>query len=385
LKKRIAIIGSTGSVGRQTLEVLDWHPDHLEAEVLTAHNNAELLIQQALKYHPNTVVIENDTHYNKVFNALDPHDIKVYAGKEATSQVLEMETIDIAMIAVVGFAGLSPALSALQHGKTVALANKESLVVGGHMLQKAAAESKSLIIPVDSEHSAIFQCLMGEFGNPIKKLVLTASGGPFKNYSVKELEVVTPEMALNHPVWNMGSKISIDSATLMNKGLEAIEAFWLFGVNPEQIEVVIHPESIVHSLVYFEDGNVKTLMGLPDMRLPIQFSLTYPERLKSFTEDIDLLKLGSLNFEAPNVDIFRNLALAFEALEKGGNMPCILNAANEIAVEGFLEGNVNFLQIPKVVDNCMRTVPFIKQPSFDDLMETDLLSRVRAREIIKVD
>jgi 1-deoxy-D-xylulose-5-phosphate reductoisomerase len=357
----------------------------MEVEILTAHSNAGLLIQQARKYRPNTVVIESEDHYRTVFDALDPLDIHVYAGSEATSQVLEMDTVDLAMIAIIGFAGLFPALAALRSGKTVGLANKESLVVGGQLLQKAALESKSQIIPVDSEHSAIFQCLMGEIGNPIEKLVLTASGGPFKGFTHVELERVTPEMALNHPVWKMGSKISIDSATLMNKGLEAIEAHWLFGVMPKQIEVVVHPESIVHSLVYFEDGNVKTLLGTPDMRLPIQFAMTYPERLKTNTESLDLLNLGSLNFEAPNVDIFRNLALAFEALEKGGNMPCILNAANEMAVEGFLAGNVNFLQIPEVVDNCMSRVSFIKQPSLEELIETDKLSRIRAKEIIKVD
>ncbi len=386
MKKNIAIIGSTGSVGRQTLEVIDWQSGFLEAEVLTAHSNADLLIRQSMKYRPNVAIIENENLYRKVFEALDPLDIKVYAGKEAIAQVIDMESIDLVVVAVVGFAGLMPALSAIEKGKSVALANKESLVVAGHLLRKAALENKSRIIPIDSEHSAIFQCLMGEYNNPLEKLVLTSSGGPFRGYTMKQLEVVTPEMALKHPVWNMGAKVSIDSASLMNKGLEAIEAYWLFDVLPSQIEVVVHPECIVHSLVYFTDGSVKTLLGQPDMRLPIQFALTYPDRLANRVKRVDLLELKSLNFEAPNVDIFRNLALAFEALEKGGNMPCILNAANEMAVEGFLEQNVNFLQIPEVVDNCMQSVSFINEPSLEDLIETDKMARLKAKEFIqKVD
>ena len=382
MKKRIAIIGSTGSIGRQTLEVIDWQSEFMQVEVLTAKSNADLLIQQSVKYKPNVVVIKDEGLYQKVFDALDPLDIKVYTGKDATNQIMGMDSIDQVVVATVGFAGLMPALTALENNKPVALANKESLVVGGHLLQKAALANNSQIIPIDSEHSAIFQCLMGEFNNPVEKIVLTSSGGPFRGKSERELESVSPAEALKHPVWNMGAKVSIDSATLMNKGLEAIEAYWLFGVPPEQIEIVVHPEGIVHSLVYFADGTVKTLMGQPDMRLPIQFALTYPNRLANKAERVDLVRLKSLTFESPNVDIFRNLALAFEALEKGGNMPCILNAANEMAVEGFLAENVKFLQIPGLVDNCLRSIPFINEPSLEDLLETDKLTRMRAKELI---
>jgi 1-deoxy-D-xylulose-5-phosphate reductoisomerase len=383
LKKQIAILGSTGSIGRQTLEVIDWHRDMFSVEILTANSQADLLIQQAQQYRPNAVVIGDDRWYETVFEALDPFDIKVYAGQKAISQVLEMEGIDLVVMAIVGIAGLEPTIAAVEQGVDLALANKESLVVAGEYIQKIIKGKTNRIIPIDSEHSAIFQCLMGEGNNPIEKIVLTCSGGPFRNHSLSDLEQVTPEEALKHPVWNMGAKVSIDSASLMNKGLEAIEASWLFGLPASQIEVVVHPQGVIHSLVYFTDGSVKTLLGNPDMRLPIQFALSYPERLPNETERVDLPKLASLDFERPNVDIFRNLALAFEALEKGGNMPCILNAANEIAAGEFLKGNVKFLEIPGVVDNCMKHETFIKHPDLEALIETDSRTRLRAQALIK--
>jgi len=382
LKKRIAIIGSTGSIGKQALEVIKQHPDQFEVEILTAYNNFELLIKQAVEFTPNTVVIANDEHYKTVFNHLDPLDIKVYSGEDAIGQVLGMDTIDMVLIAVVGFAGLKPTLAALENKKRIALANKESLVVAGQLIQQKAIKNNIQIIPVDSEHSAIFQCLMGEGNNPVEKIVLTASGGPFRGMRAASLKNISPELALNHPVWQMGQKVTIDSATLMNKGLEAIEAHWLFGVPASNIEVVIHPESVIHSMVYFTDGSVKTQMSSADMRIPIQFALTYPDRFANSAERLDLVELGALHFEAPDVKIFRNLALAFEALEKGGNLPCILNAANEIAVQAFLKQQVGFLQISNVVEHCMDHVAFIKDPTFNDYFETDKITRFKAIEFI---
>jgi len=382
LKKRIAVIGSTGSIGTQALEVIKNNPDHFEVEVLTAGNNFDLLIKQAIDFKPNTVVIANDEHYKTVFNRLDPLDIKVYSGEDAIDQVLEMDSIDQVLIAVVGFAGLKPTLAALEHKKRIALANKESLVIAGQLIQKLAARNKIQIVPIDSEHSAIFQCLMGEGNNPIEKIVLTASGGPFRGMSTTALKNASPEMALNHPVWKMGQKVTIDSATLMNKGLEAIEAHWLFGVPANKIEIIIHPESVIHSMVYFTDGTVKTQMSSADMQIPIQFALTYPDRFPNSAHRLDLVELGSLNFESPDVKNFRNLALAFEALEKGGNLPCILNAANEIAVQAFLKKQVGFLQIPKVIEYCMGQVTLIKDPSLNDYIETDKITRLKAIEFI---
>jgi len=382
LKKRIAIIGSTGSIGKQALEVIKQHPDQFEVEILTAYNNFELLIKQAVEFTPNTVVIANDEHYKTVFNHLDPLDIKVYSGEDAIGQVLGMDTIDMVLIAVVGFAGLKPTLAALENKKRIALANKESLVVAGQLIQQKAIKNNIQIIPVDSEHSAIFQCLMGEGNNPVEKIVLTASGGPFRGMRAASLKNISPELALNHPVWQMGQKVTIDSATLMNKGLEAIEAHWLFGVPASNIEVVIHPESVIHSMVYFTDGSVKTQMSSADMRIPIQFALTYPDRFANSAERLDLVELGALHFEAPDVKIFRNLALAFEALEKGGNLPCILNAANEIAVQAFLKQQVGFLQISNVVEHCMDHVAFIKDPTLNDYFETDKITRFKAIEFI---
>jgi 1-deoxy-D-xylulose-5-phosphate reductoisomerase len=383
LKKRIAILGSTGSIGKQALEVMDTFPDHFEVEVLTAYKNHELLVEQALKYNPNVVVIGNDKYYEEVSEALENSDTKVYAGEDAIEQITSMDTIDMILMAIVGFEGLKPTLSALENKKPVALANKECLVIAGDLITKAALENHTPIIPVDSEHSAIFQCLMGEGNNPIEKIVLTASGGPFRETSTEGLNNVTPFGALNHPNWKMGNKVTVDSATLMNKGLEVMEAKWLFGLQPDQIEVVIHPQSIVHSLVYFTDGNVKAQLGPPDMRLPIQFALSYPDRLTNRFPRLDLLKIHNLTFEVPDVKKFRNLALAFKALEKGGNTPAILNAANEIAVEAFLDNRLEFSQIPVVVEQCMDEVEFINNPVLNDYFQTTDLTRRKAKKIIE--
>ncbi len=376
-------MGSTGSIGKQALEVVDAFPEHFEAEVLTAYKNHKLLIRQALKYNPNVVVIGNDRYYNEVSQALSNSDIKVYAGETAIEQITSMDTIDMVLMAIVGFEGLKPTLAALENKKPVALANKESLVIAGELITKTALKTHTPIIPVDSEHSAIFQCLMGEGNNPIEKVVLTASGGPFRKATSGELRSATPVNALNHPNWKMGDKVTVDSATLMNKGLEVMEAKWLFGLHPNQIEVVIHPESIVHSLVYFTDGNVKAQLAMPDMRLPIQFALSYPNRLTNKFPRLDLLKIHNLTFEVPDVKKFRNLALAFKALEKGGNTPAILNAANEIAVEAFLNNNLDFMQIPTVVEQCINEVRFIDNPGLTDYFQTNNLTRLKAKKIIE--
>ncbi len=383
MKKRIAILGSTGSVGRQTLEVIAAFPDKFEVEVLTAYQNAELLIRQAKIYQPNVVVIGNGNYYNEVSSALENTDVKVYAGSNAIEQITSMETIDMVLMGIVGFEGLKPTLEALQNKKPVALANKECLVIAGELITKTAIENRTPIIPVDSEHSAIFQCLMGEGNNPVEKIVLTASGGPFFGMTKKMLEGATPAGALNHPNWEMGDKVTVDSATMMNKGLEVIEAKWLFGLEPSQIEIVIHPQSIVHSLVYFTDGNVKAQLGTPDMRLPIQFALSYPDRFTNSFPRLDLLKIHNLTFEAPDVKNFRNLAFAFKALQQGGNMPCILNAANEIAVEAFLNNHLGFLQISEVVEQCMNTVSFIAKPMLNDYYSTHDAARLKAKQIIE--
>ena len=383
MKKRIAILGSTGSIGRQALEVIDSLPDKFEVEVLTAYKNAPLLIEQAQKYKPNVVVIGNEDYFDTVSSALENTDIKVYAGSKSIEQVMAMETIDMVLMAIIGFEGLSPTLAALENKKPVALANKECLVVAGDLISRTALENRVPIIPVDSEHSAIFQCLMGEGNNPIEKIVLTASGGPFLGISEEKLGIATPFEALNHPNWKMGDKVTVDSATLMNKGLEIIEAKWLFGLTPSQIKVVIHPQSIVHSLVYFTDGNVKAQLSTPDMRLPIQFAFSYPERLTNKFPRLDLLKIHNLTFDVPNVKIFRNLALAFMALEKGGNTPCILNAANEIAAQAFLDNKIGFLQIADVVEQCINEVSYISNPALDDYYETNRITRKKAINIIE--
>jgi len=381
--KKLAILGSTGSVGTKALEVIKTHPDHFSAEVLTAFNNADLLIRQAIEFKPNVVVIGNEDHYTKVFEALDPKDIKVYAGLSALEQILEMDSIDQVLLAIGGFDGLKPLLSALSNKKSVALANKESLAVAGELVSKIARKNNAQIIPVDSEHAAIFQCLMGEHNNPIEKVVLTASGGPFRGMSKELLKHVKPADALKHPVWKMGKKVTVDSATLMNKGLEAIEAHWLFNLPSQKIEIVVHPQSVIHSLVYFSDGVVKAQLAVPDMFLPLQFAFSYPNRIPNQRPSLDLLQLKQLDFEAPDIENFRNLALAFEALEKGGNLPCILNAANEIAVQAFLTEQIGFNQIPDVIEKCMQTSAFIHKPRLDDYIETDKSVRQRAITIVK--
>ncbi len=383
MKKRVAILGSTGSIGTQALSVIDEQYELFTIEVLTANSNSKLLINQAIKYLPNVVVIGNKDFYPVVRDALESYDIKVYAGEDAISQVMEMDNIDIALIGIVGIHSLNPILSALKNKKKIALANKESLVVAGELISKTAVKYGGQIIPVDSEHSAIFQCLMGELDNPIDKIVLTASGGPFLDKSIDYIKNVTPNQALNHPTWNMGNKVSVDSATLMNKGLEAIEAHWLFDINPNKIEVIIHPQSIIHSLVYFTDRSVKTQLSFPDMRIPIQFALTYPHRVKSSFQSLDLLQTGTLNFLPPDVKKFRNLALAFKALEMGGNMPCILNAANDVAVQAFLDEKIGLLQISDIVEESMNLIPRIELPTLSDYFETDIQTRKKAIELIK--
>jgi 1-deoxy-D-xylulose-5-phosphate reductoisomerase len=382
-KKHIAILGSTGSIGTQALEVVAQHSEYFQVEVLTAQNNAALLIEQAIRFKPNAVVIVNDKHYVQVKEALLPHDIKVYAGENALASVVQMDTIDLVLTALVGYAGLLPTIKAIEAGKTIALANKETLVVAGELVTQLARERGVNIYPVDSEHSAIFQCIVGEFHNKIEKIILTASGGPFRGKKREELLSVTKAQALKHPNWTMGAKVTIDSASLMNKGLEVIEAKWLFNLSADQVEVVVHPQSIVHSLVQFEDSSIKAQLGLPDMRLPIQFAMTYPDRFKSDFPRFDFAKYPSLTFEKPDMETFRNLALAFEALQRGGNMPCVLNAANEIAVAEFLRDNVGFLEMSDVVERCMAKVQFVAKPNLDDYIETDKETRRLALEIIK--
>jgi 1-deoxy-D-xylulose-5-phosphate reductoisomerase len=382
-KKNIAILGSTGSIGTQALEVVSAHPDMFEVEVLTAQNNATLLIEQARKFKPNAVVIVNDDQYQIVKDALSSEDIKVYAGENALSSVVQMESIDLVITAVVGYCGLKPTIKAIEAGKTIGLANKETLVVAGELITRLAREKGVNIYPIDSEHSAIFQCLVGEFHNPIEKIILTASGGPFRGKKSDDLRAVTKDQALKHPNWTMGAKITIDSATLMNKGLEVIEAKWLFGLKPEQVEVIVHPQSIIHSLVQFRDGSMKAQLGLPDMRLPIQFAMTYPNRLASNFERFDFTKYPAFTFEKPDTETFRNLALSFEALRRAGNMPCVLNAANEVAVAEFLKDRVGFLEMSDIVEQCLAKIAYITNPTYEDYVETDLETREKAFELIK--
>jgi len=381
--KKIAILGSTGSIGRQTLEVIEARKDLFSVEVLTANRNAALLIQQAKKFTPNMVVIGDERRYAEVAAALQDDGIKVYAGAAAVAQVTETDSIDLVVMAILGFEALKPILAVLKNKKPLALANKEALVVAGDLIMQAAVGNHVPVIPVDSEHSAVFQCLMGEFDNPVEKVVLTASGGPFLERNDKSLSGITPEEALRHPTWEMGAKTTIDSATLMNKGLEAIEARWLFGLEASQVEILIHPQSIIHSLVYFADGSVKALLAATDMHIPIQFAMSYPRRYKNNYQRLDLAALGSLSFGKPDIKKFRNLALAFEAMEMGGNMPCILNAANEIAVKAFLQKQIGFLQIPTLIEKCMHAFPFVRQPGLEDYVETDNLCRIKAKEFIK--
>lgn len=381
-KKHIAILGSTGSIGTQALEVIAANPENFEVEVLTAQNNAELLIQQAKEFKPNAVVIVNEDFYPQVKDALVPLDIKVFAGEKSLASIVQMDSIDIVLTALVGYSGLKPTIKAIEAGKNIALANKETLVVAGELITQLAREKGVNIYPVDSEHSAIFQCLVGEFDNPIEKIILTASGGPFRGKKRHELKSVTKAQALKHPNWTMGAKVTIDSASLMNKGLEVIEAKWLFGLKPEQIEVIVHPQSIVHSLVQFRDSSIKAQLGLPDMRLPIQFALGYPQRLKADYPRFDFTQYPNLTFEPPDTETFRNLALAFQAMAKAGNMPCVLNAANEIAVQEFLKDNIGFLQMSEVVERCLEKITYVSKPTFEDYVVTDTETRQLAGELI---
>ncbi len=372
-------MGSTGSIGTQALEIIKANPERLQVEVLTAQNNVDLLIKQAIEFEPNAVVIADEAKYKHVKDALDIHDIKVYAGADALCQVVQMGTVDIVLAAIVGFAGLKSTIAAIEAGKPVALANKETLVVAGSLITELAKQKGVNIYPVDSEHSAIFQCLAGEFHNKIEKIILTGSGGPFRGRDRKFLSSVTKESALKHPNWNMGAKITIDSATMMNKGLEIIEAGWLFALKPEQIEVIIHPQSIIHSLVQFEDGSIKAQLGLPDMRLPIQYALFYPQRVKSMFQRFDFASYPNLTFEKPDAETFFAIGLAYEAMNKGGNMPCILNAANEVAVNAFLKDEISFLDIPAVVEKTMHKASFIAKPSLVEYIGSDTEARMIAQ------
>ncbi len=383
-KKRIAIFGSTGSIGVQALEVIESNSDFFEVEILTAQTNDKLLIQQALKFNPNAVVIGDEKKYETVKSALLNTDIKVFGGENALEEVAAFDTYDMMLAAIVGFAGLKPTLKAIENGKAIALANKETLVVAGDIVMQKALEKKVPVIPVDSEHSAIFQCLIGESRNPIEKIILTASGGPFLGKKPNYLVNVKKDHALQHPNWNMGAKITIDSATLMNKGLEMIEARWLFNLLPDQIQVLIHPQSIVHSMVQFQDGSIKAQMGLPDMKLPIQYALAFPHRLANNSKRANFTKISSLSFEEPDIKTFRNLTLATQALVKGGNLPCVLNAANELAVWAFLNNRIGFLDMTAVVEQTMQYVNYIEKPNLEEYFESDGEARNFAASLIKI-
>ena len=380
MRKQIAILGSTGSIGTQALQVIEEHPDLYEVYALTANNKVDLLVEQARKFHPEAVVIANEDKYPQLKEALADMPVKVYAGTDALCQIVESRPIDIVLTAMVGYAGLRPTMNAIKAGKTIALANKETLVVAGELINRLAGEYHAPILPVDSEHSAVFQCL--EMNNPVHKVILTASGGPFRTYTMEQLRTVTKEQALRHPNWHMGAKITIDSASMMNKGFEVIEAKWLFGVRPDQIEVVVHPQSIIHSMVEFEDGAVKAQLGVPDMRLPIQYAFSYPKREPLSGGRLDFSKYNTLTFEKPDTDRFRNLALAYEALHRGGNMPCIVNAANEVVVAAFLKDQISFLGMSDVIEKAMVRVPFIQNPDYADYVETDAETRRIAAELV---
>ena len=381
-KKNIALLGSTGSIGTQSLEVIDAHPERFVVEVLTANNNSDLLIKQAKKYKPNTVVITNESKYPEVNNALFDLGIKVFSGLNSLEEVVENENIDVVLTALVGYSGLKPTIRAIKSGKNIALANKETLVVAGDLITRLCKQYGVSIYPVDSEHSAIFQCLVGEHFNPIEKIYLTASGGPFRRKNREELLHVTKEQALKHPNWEMGSKITIDSASMMNKGLEVIEAKWLFDLKKEQIEIVVHPQSVVHSAVQFTDGSVIAQLGIPDMKLPIQYALGFPERLKNNFTRFNFLDYPELTFEKANFDTFKNLNLAYSAMEKGGNIPCILNAANEVVVDAFLKDKISFLSMSDVIGNCMEKITFVKNPKLEDYINTDQETRILANELL---
>jgi 1-deoxy-D-xylulose-5-phosphate reductoisomerase len=382
-KKGIAILGSTGSIGTQALEVIEVYPEKFNLEVITANYNADLLIKQAIKHKPNMVVIADETQYQKVNDALWDHDINVFAGADALAQVCETQEVDTVLTALVGYAGLKPTLTAIRAGKNIALANKETLVVAGEIVTKEAAERGVNIYPVDSEHSAIFQCLVGEFHNPIEKIYLTASGGPFRGWTSEQLVNVKKEQALKHPNWEMGAKITIDSASLMNKGLEVIEAKWLFNLRPDQVDVIVHPQSIVHSIVQFEDGSMKAQMGLPDMKLPIQFALTYPDRFKTDFPRFNFMDYPNLTFEQPDRETFNNLNLAFQAMEMGGNAACALNAANEVSVAAFLKDEISFLDIARINEATMLETTAVKIPSYEDYVASDAEARRIASQLIQ--
>ena len=381
-KKQIAILGSTGSIGTQALQVVEEHPDLYEVYALTANNRVELLAEQARKFMPEVVVIANEEKYGALKEALDNLPIKVYAGADALCQVVEAEPVDMVLTAMVGYAGLKPTISAIKAGKIIALANKETLVVAGELINGLVQEYKTAVLPVDSEHSAIFQCLSGERGNKVEKVILTASGGPFRTFTKEQLRHVTKEQALKHPNWSMGAKITIDSASMINKGFEVIEAKWLFGVRPDQIEVVVHPQSFVHSMVQFEDSSIKAQLGMPDMRLPIQYAFSYPNRVPATFERLDFFKYGTFTFEKPDTERFRNLALAYEAMNRGGNLPCILNAANEVAVDAFLHDRISFLGMSDLIEAVMAKVNFITRPTYEDYVQTDCEARKMAASLI---
>lgn len=380
MKKQIAILGSTGSIGTQALQVIEEHPDLYEVYALTANNKVEKLIEQARKFQPEAVVIANEDKYQQLKDALADLPIKVYAGADALCEIVESGPVNIVLTAMVGYAGLKPTMNAIMAGKTIALANKETLVVAGELITELAQQYRTPILPVDSEHSAIFQCL--EMNNPISKVILTASGGPFRTFSMEQLATVTKEQALKHPNWSMGAKITIDSASMMNKGFEVIEAKWLFGVKPEQIEVVVHPQSVIHSMVEYKDGAVKAQLGVPDMRLPIQYAFSYPKRESLSGERLDFMKCNTLTFEAPDTKRFRNLAFAYEAMNRGGNMACILNAANEVVVAAFLKDQISFMGMSDVIEKTMNKVSFISNPTYQDYVETDAIARRIAAEFV---
>lgn len=383
-KKRLAVFGSTGSIGTQTLDVVKANPRLFEVEILTAQSNDELLVAQALEFNPNAIVIGDESKYEKVKASLSGTGVKVFAGEKALEEVADFDTYDIMIAAIVGFAGLKPTMRAVSKGKVIALANKETLVVAGDIVMRKAMEKGAPIIPVDSEHSAIFQCLVGEAGNPIEKIILTASGGPFLGKKPNFLVNVKRDHALQHPNWSMGAKITVDSATLMNKGLEMIEAKWLFNLKPEQIEVIIHPQSIIHSMVQFEDGSIKAQMGIPDMKLPIQYAISFPSRTKNNFPRMSFRQYSNLTFEEPDLKTFRNLGLAMEALVKGGNAACVLNAANEVAVWAFLKNRIGFLDITTVVEKCMEKIPFIENPTLEEYYESDGEARSYAASLLQL-
>lgn len=379
---RLAILGSTGSIGTQTLDVVRWHPDRFEVYALVANNSVERLAEQAREFQPEVVVINNEEHYRHLCDLLSDLPIKVFAGADAVNQVVSMDCVDTVVTAMVGYAGLASTLAAVRAGKRIALANKETLVVAGELVNELALQHHACIVPVDSEHGAIFQCLVGEHDSEVEKLIITASGGPFRNLSLDELRHVKAADALKHPTWQMGAKITIDSASLMNKGFEVMEARWLFGIEPDRIEVVVHPQSIVHSMVQFVDGSIKAQLGVPDMRLPIQYALAFPDRIESKIERMDFARQGQLTFEKPDTSRFRNLAIAFEALRRGGNAPCVINAANEVVVDAFLHDRIGFLQMSDVIADVLDTMPFIARPTYDDYVNCDREARLLTKSKI---